>query len=122
MNNSEVTRRYVKICKLQHEIELQFEELHNRKKRIESALNFLSDADDAIEALLNEKEALQKQVAELKEKLAKYESSGYVLVPKEPSGAMVKAGSWHEYAHSLPDNHVMEIYKAMIEAAQAEGV
>ena len=63
MNNSEVTRRYVKICKLQHEIELQFEELHNRKKRIESALNFLSDADDAIEALLNEKEALQKQVA-----------------------------------------------------------
>lgn len=39
---------------------------------------------------------------------------GFVVVPVEPTGAMVKAGSWNDHAHSLPDNHVIEIYKAMI--------
>ena len=43
---------------------------------------------------------------------------GYVVVPVEPTGAMVKAGSWNDHAHSLPDNHVIEIYKDMIKAAQ----
>ena len=43
---------------------------------------------------------------------------GCVVVPVEPTGAMVKAGSWNDHAHSLPDNHVIEIYKAMIQAAQ----
>ena len=43
---------------------------------------------------------------------------GFVLVPVDPTGAMVKAGSWNDYAHSLPDNHVVEIYKLMIEAQE----
>lgn len=46
------------------------------------------------------------------------QDKGYVLVPIEPTGAMVKAGGWCDHAHSLPDNHVIEIYKAMIQAAQ----
>ncbi|MFH7410210.1 hypothetical protein [Acinetobacter variabilis] len=49
-------------------------------------------------------------------KEAQVVSEGYVLVPVEPTGAMVKAGSWNDYAHSLPDNHVVEIYKLMIKA------
>ena len=45
---------------------------------------------------------------------------GCVIVPVEPTGAMVKAGSWNDHAHSLPDNHVIEIYKDMIQAAQED--
>lgn len=48
----------------------------------------------------------------------KEQKEGFVLVPVEPTGAMVKAGSWNDHAHSLPDNHVIEIYKDMIKAAQ----
>lgn len=50
----------------------------------------------------------------------KEQKEGFVLVPVEPTGAMVKAGSWNDHAHSLPDNHVIEIYKDMIKAAQED--
>ncbi len=62
-----------------------------------------------------EKHLLKAEIDSLKAQLAKIESGEYVIVPKEPTEAMIKhAYGTYEGATILP----YSFYKAMIEAAQ----
>lgn len=65
--------------------------------------------------------AAYEQVEELSKKLAAYESSGYALVPVEPTIKMLNAG-WNELGIQNIDPEAVEmqpVYAAMLEAAPA---
>ncbi len=59
----------------------------------------------------------QAEINELKQKLARYENPDYVLVPREPTKAMMDAG---DEKQDYTWVYVDEIYKAMIEAVEKE--
>lgn len=67
---------------------------------------------------LNFARAKQAEITELKQKLARYENPDYVLVPREPTKAMMDAG---DEKQDYTWVYVDEIYKAMIEAVEIEG-
>ena len=59
------------------------------------------------------------QIESLKAQLAQYQSDDYVLVPKEPTDKMIKAGENNHSCIEMTDkDEVKGIYKAMIEAQE----
>lgn len=93
------------------------------EKRIESAMELYCNnkgamhvppRDTDIDVVLSD---CLKEINELKQKLARYENPDYVLVPREPTKAMMDAG---DEKQDYTWVYVDEIYKAMIEALEIE--
>lgn len=73
--------------------------------------------NDRWKGWISSAELKQAEIDSLKAQLAKVESGEFVIVPKEPTEAMIKhAYGTYEGATILP----YSFYKAMIEAAQGE--
>ena len=76
--------------------------------------------------LRRERDALRARVAELEAALANREAAGFVLVPKDATGAMITAGAinWSGYEEETGRDfsptrwEVLQVWDAMLAAAQ----
>lgn len=85
-------------------------------------IDFIFNADEYVvsawaeraELAQAEEAKLQAQIAELQQKLARYENPDYVLVPRKPTDEMIDAG----LASFCDPDELDVVYQAMIEAVE----
>ena len=90
--------------------------------KLKEQLNGKLDLNSYVYHFANELVKCQQQEMDsLKAQLAQYQSDDYVLVPKEPTDKMIKAGENNHSCIEMTDkDEVKGIYKAMIESQEKD--